>query len=617
MNEPANVSKKTTEISSIKLNSTFIDDIVICDSEDITKDQKQFGFYVWDGIYKTIEKNNKGSETEIQLSNFVMKSVFHLLNGSNNTNRIIFIQRSSGQKYFVDVLSSEMKPESFETILKSKRCTFFGNAYQLKRIFAKMMDEETEAITLDYLGWNQEHRLYAFANAIFSEPDIILVDKIGIVTVKQTNYYLPAFGFTNINSDDFRTERLYKYEPGQTNFEEWSRLFYEAFGSNAIIGLLFTISAIYRDIIFNSVGFFPFLFLFGDFGTGKTSFTENLLSLFGRDTVGTPLNNATIVALSRLVSSRCNSLFYFKEYTNETDSNAEDFILTAYDGAGRTTGIKSNDNKTKSYPVRSGLIFDGNHLPSQKSAILSRMVLLNFEISSFSTEQTNAFKKLKELEFDGLGIVLTEILSCRNIIEDKFASLYRQVSREIKNSTPKYPERILNHISLLYTIYKLLQEILKFPINDEIAKKTILDNAESINNLLAESSSVSVFWQSFAYCVKKGLITRYDETSQFGNRIGAIYRIKIEPAEDVVILQIKLPDYFPNYVKYCKENNIRFLDNSSLRMMLTSKSNKTFIPSTQKGRKLAYTDKQIGSCYQFYAEKTETGISINDVEINI
>jgi len=603
-----------TDIKPLTIFDSIIENTVINDSEDINLDYREYGFYIFDGRYRTIEKTTKGAEVTIDLSNFTMKSMFHLLNGSNNTYRIIFIQRQTGQKNFVEVYSSEMKPESFETILKSKRCTFFGNAYQLKRVFARMMDEETEAVILDYLGWNQEHNIYVFADALFnSKNELLKIDQLGIVATEETKYYLPSFGFANLKNEDFKTDRLYKFAPGTTDFKTWSLLFYQAFGSNAVIGMLYTILALYRDVIFAQVGFFPFLFLFGDFGTGKTSFTENLLSLFGRDIIGTPLNNATIVALSRLVSSRCNSLFYFKEYTNETDSNAEDFILTAYDGAGRTTGVKSNDNKTKSFPVRSALIFDGNHLPSQKSAILSRMILLNFESSTFTAEQTTAFKKLKDHTDHGLGNVLIELLKLRPIFEASFAGKFREVSRKIKDSGINLPERSINHTALLYAVFELLEKEIIFPFSMEVAKKVIVDNAENLNNLLTESSVISVFWQSFSFNLTKAQITRYDESS-FGSRNTAQFNLKYDPDP---LLQIKIPIYYPFYVKYCKDNNIRFLDSNSIRMILTSKSNTSFISSHQKGRNQSYTDKKFGSCYQFRADKTDTGIEINGIEINI
>ena len=612
----AKVQQIDTEIKTLTIIQSVLEKTAIIDSKDINSDQKEFGFYIWEGRYRTVETTARGSETVIELSNFTMKSMFHLQNGSNNTMRIIFIQRQSGQKHFVEVYASEMKIESFETILKSKRCTFFGNSYQLKRVFARMMDEETEAEILDYLGWNQEYKIYVFADSIFnSKNELLTVDQLGIITDKETKYYLPAFGFTNVNNENFKSDRLYKFEPGTADFKTWSLLFYQAFGSNAVIGMLYTILALYRDVIFAQVGFFPFLFLFGDFGTGKTSYTEKLLSLFGRDTIGTPLNNATIVALSRLVSSRCNSLFYFKEYTNETDSNAEDFILTAYDGAGRTTGVKTNDNKTKSFPVRSALIFDGNHLPSQKSAILSRMILLNFENSTFTAEQTTAFKKLKDFTDKGLGNVLIELLKLRPIFEQMFVGKYREVSRKIKDSGINLPERSINHTALLYSVFELLEKEISFPFSMEEVKKVIIDNAENLNNLLSESSAVSVFWQSFSFNLKKGLITKYDETSPMSNKDVSQFRLKQE--SEFQILQIKLPHYYPYYVKYCKDNNIRFLDQNSIKMILTAKSNKSFIHINQKGRNMAYTDKKFGSCYQFLVEKNETAIEINGIEINI
>jgi hypothetical protein len=320
----AKIQQISTENKPLTIIDSIIENTVIKDSVDINLDYKEFGFYIFEGRYRTLEKTNKGAEIVVVLSNFTMKSMFHLHNGSNNTLRIIFIQRQSGQKHFVEVYSSEMKSESFETILKSKRCTFFGNAYQLKRVFARLMDEETDAKILDYLGWNQEHQIYVFADSIFnSKNELLTANQLGIIAQENENFYLPAYGFVNVNNEDFKSDRLYKFEPGTADFKTWSLLFYQAFGSNALIGMLYTILALYRDVIFAQVGFFPFLFLFGDFGTGKTSYTENLLSLFGRDTIGTPLNNATIVALSRLVSSRCNSLFYFNPSCSFSLKNVE------------------------------------------------------------------------------------------------------------------------------------------------------------------------------------------------------------------------------------------------------------------------------------------------------
>lgn len=581
----------------------------IPDSESEYNDQRDFGFFIKKGKYYLTEYRKDDSVTK-ELSNFVMQSLFHLVNGTNNSKRIIKIQRNTGEISIIEVFSSEMKPDTFETILKSKRCTFFGSAYQLKIVFARLMDTETEAIILNVLGWNQEHQVYVFADAVFQNNEILNVNEIGIIETGEKRFYLPAFGLANDNNEDFETEKLYAFQPGEIGFAEWSELFYQSFGTNGAIGILFLILSIYRDIVFNQVRFFPFLFLFGDFGTGKTSFVERLLSLFGRDIIGTPLNNSTSIALSRLASTRINGLFYFKEYTSETDEKAQDFILTAYDGAGRTTGVKSNDNRTKSFPVRSGLIFDGNHLPTQKTAILSRMILLNFEESTFTEAQKAAYEKLKTAASNGLGKVLVEILENREKFEKGFKEAFDQNVKDLKEKYKQtFPERTLNHIALLVAPTKILWHSLNFPFDFKHVLLSIIENAENQNNLLKQSSAISIFWESFANNYKKGLIYRFDEM----NAKTASFNIK----ENEGIIQIKLINIYPYYVKYCRENNTQFLDQNSLKLILTSKSNNEFLRGTQKDRGPAYTDKKFGSCHQFAFCKIGESIQISGIEINL
>lgn len=586
----------------------------IPDSVDKNEDFRLYGFFKKGGEYYASE-DRRGKNNEVKLSNFVMESLFNLDNGTNNSKRIIKIQRNTGEISIIEVFSSETKLDTFETILKSKRCSFLGTANQLKTIFMRLMDVEAEAIILNVLGWNNEYQVYVFADAVFRNKEILKVNEIGIIEADEKRFYLPAFGLANSNNEDFETEKLYAFQPGETNFAEWSSLFFLSFGTNGAIGIMFLILSVFRDIVFNQVRFFPFLFLFGDFGTGKTSFVERLLSLFGRDIIGTPLNNATSIALSRLASTRINGLFYFKEYTSETDEKAQDFILTAYDGAGRTTGIKSNDNKTKSFPVRSGLIFDGNHLPTQKTAILSRMILLNFEESSFTEDQKKAYDKLKSAASKGLGKVLTEVLGMRELFEKEFKEAFTTNVSELKDKYKNtFPERTLNHIALLMTPAKILWNSLAFPFDFKGVLFSIIENAENQNKLLKQSGAISIFWEAFANNYKKGLIIKFDGM----NAKNAHFNIKENKNDETGgIIQIKLQNLFPFYTRYCKENNIQFLDQNSLRMLLTSKSNKDFIHGHQANRGATYTDKNFGSCYQFYYSKTGDSIFIAEIEISL
>jgi hypothetical protein len=113
----------------------------IPDSPLPEEELEQYGFYLYGSKYFTKEYKGKRL-VKIELSNFVGESLFHLVNGTNNSKRIIKLQRNTGEQHIVEIQSSEMKLEAFKTILKSKQCSFLSNTYQLERIFVKWMDNE-------------------------------------------------------------------------------------------------------------------------------------------------------------------------------------------------------------------------------------------------------------------------------------------------------------------------------------------------------------------------------------------------------------------------------------------------------------------------------------------
>lgn len=591
----------------------------IPDSSNPSNDLDTSGFYVENGKYFTIEIHGK-QKLKIELSNFVGLSLFHLNNGTNNTKRIFKIQRNTGEIYLIEVQSSEMKLDAFETILKSKQCTFYGNSLHLKRIFAQWMDNEIQANIIETLGWDYVFNVYAFSNAVFtSSGKILKVDDAGIIEDKENNmkYYLPAFGVSQIANQDYEDERKFLYQESEIDFEKWSKLYFDTFETNGGIAILFLILSIFWDIVYRQVGFFPFLFLFGAYGTGKTKMTEFLLRVFGNDFIGIPLDNATPVALSRTIASRNNTIFYLKEYSQESDNANQALILSAYDGSGRATGIKSNDNKTRVARVKSAIIFDGNHLPNQESAVLSRMVLLNFENNKFSEKQRNAYGELIKIKDLGFGNVLSDILQHREYFRQHFKSAFDENILELRESLKvDFAERTLQHIALILAPARLLVNTLPFPFSFNDITLAVVENGIEQNNLLKQTDKITIFWQSFAYNVRNGTLIQFIHDIPGSDNKRSHYRLKKEGSGES-ILQIKLQLIYPEYVRYCKNNNQKFLDQLSLKCLITSKSNKSFIKNTQQKRGEAYTDFYFGSCYQFRTELKESELSINEVVLNL
>src|SRR6056297_1544300 len=92
-----------------------------------TPDQKLEGFWIENGRYVTTYK-----KAQHPLSSFTMKFVYHLVDDSNDTTRIVLLERKTGERFLVEVKSSDLKLDKFEVIAKSHRCTFLGNTYNFK-----------------------------------------------------------------------------------------------------------------------------------------------------------------------------------------------------------------------------------------------------------------------------------------------------------------------------------------------------------------------------------------------------------------------------------------------------------------------------------------------------
>lgn len=592
----------------------------IPNSNDESKSLEENGFYISNGKYFTKEFHGKTSVT-VELSNFVGKSLFHLVDGSNNTKRIIQIQRNTGETYLIEVKSSEMKIDPFETIMKSIQCTFFGNGYHLKKIMANWMNSEVNVNSIEIMGYNREHDIYVFSNGVFTDSNkFISVNEAGIADLpdRGEKYYIPSFGLANINNPDFDQDRKFLFIAGSLNFEKWSSLYYDAFQTNGGIGILYLILSVFWDIIMEEVGFFPFLFLFGAFGTGKTKLVEYLLRIFGNDFKGISLGKSSSIGLSRTIASRNNSIFYLKEYTPETDLENQDLLLCAYDGAGRATGIKSNDNRTRVSQVKSAIILDGNHLPTSKTAVLSRMILLNAENNKYSVEQQKAYNELEAMHSCGFGLVFSEINELRSYFKNHFKTMYFENVRELRKTlNSDFAERTLKHVALILAPVKILQKQLNFPFTFEEIKSEVIDNANEQNKLLNETDEITIFWQAVSFLIKNNVLTEFRRDKLGDNLKISHYNIKHEGAGET-IFQIKPKSIFPEYVKYCRNNNIRSTDYNTLIKLLTSKANPHFIqPTAQSDRGRSYTDFYFKSCYQFRVEKSENTININNVEIDL
>jgi len=577
--------KKTLSKKSISKNEvSILEKPIEQSSKDPTKDFKDFEFYKQKGCYyikKMVGKHLKS----FRISNFLIESLYNLDNGTNNSKRIIKLQNRNGKINLIEVQSSETKLDSFETILKTHSCTFKGRSDDLKSIFEYLMDREKKAKEITTLGFQPESEMYAFADAVVDKNnELKKINELGIVENEKDLYYLPAFAPANVSNDLYESERLLAYRAGNLNFKTWADLFYKAYGLNGSIGIMYSILALFRDIVFKELRFFPFLFLFGDYGTGKTKYTNSILRMLG-NFEGTDVNQTTDTGLSRTVSQRVNSLFYFKEFSNQTDKKIYNFILTAYDGVGKTMGQKTVGNQTKNLLTKSGIIFDGNYLPIHKAAVYSRLIVLNFEKQTFSKTETEAFDVLKAQSQFGFSEVAKEILKNREYLKSNLSAKLEQNLQKINQNREldNLPARLKDHLALLVIPFQLLSDKLNFPFSLKDLQNQLIKNAKEQVEVLNEIKDITVFWQAMEYAKN----TTFKLTDKF-------YLTEIM-AENQGYIYIKYNSVFPFYVEYCKSNNYNISDKESLRNLLTSPANESFKPGATRK---TFTKRPLGTVYR-------------------
>ncbi len=570
------------------------------------------GYFIKNSCYYKYNYSKGNQKSEVKLSNFTMEIIYHFNDGTNDTKRLIKLKHHSGKLSWIEINNSQTSIEKFETILKSNKCSFLGSGYELKLIFADLMDKEKEAIYLHQLGYNNDENIYCFSNAIINQANkLIFVNDLGIIKDKK-DYYLPAHAGNNKIDKSFDNERKFIYKQGDIDLKEYLNTFFLAYGINAIIGISFLISSLFRDIVIKETNFFPFLFLFGKGGTGKSSYIDILTRVFGEKDTGSPIKGSSVKGIARKCSQRKNSMIFLKEYTNQIDDDMVYFFKNAYDGVTYTIAQNTTDSKTNTFIVESGIILDGNSLPTKEGPMFERVIILNFNDNIFNYDQGEAYKKLKDQSDIGLGQVLFQILKERKYFDSEYKKSFRTIinllktDKDVSQDIKHLPERILKHTAFILTPIWIFYKKLKFITENqyqELEQKIFLDAIEK-NEMTIELSDVNNFWESLNFEISKSF-TNFALNKQY----------QIDKFEKILYLKFK--ETFPFYVDYCQKLKINFLDTTTLKKVLTSEP--YFIPSTQKGRDKAIVVKGFGSCYQFRITiNNETDkISINDKIMNL
>ena len=532
--------------------------------------ENEFGITVQN---RSFYKINEGKKK--RLSNFAMQILVNIEDNPHNTIKIIKLQRYDWQEPKLLFLRSEkLTFYNIKPVLISSSVTFSGTGNDWNNVLEFLLQRErtVKLIGAENLGWQNNERFYVFANAIVDQQgNIFKPNNQGFLTLDKQTYFLPAFSsmeetVNNQNIVDTEFLKNYPLRLGKIDFSQWTEYLTGAYGEKAYIGILFTITAIFRDIVFNTVKI-PYLYLFGEYNTGKTSFILNFLSLFTTDE-GTSLSSST-KAILRTPSQVKNSLVYFKEFDKNVIKDIENPLLSLYDGVTRNIAKKTTNNATHKNKVHSLMIFDGNYMPSLKPNLFSRFVIISFD-GHYTQENLYYYNLLQEAKEEGLGQVFAEILSKREIFEQNFEQTFKQIRTQHKLFTDnRFDSRVKDHFALFLAVYKTLQASLEFSFTqDELTsylERLMKEQQDSLNDI----NDLHVFWEAFNHNISTNILI--DD-----------YHYKV--CRDRNILAIDYNGVYEKYVEYCKNQDIPSTDKKTIEKLLTSPANTSYI-KPDKGKK--------------------------------
>jgi len=559
----------------------------IPDSINEDTDQANKKYYIKNSSYH-VKKKVGDTYVEKDMSNFIMKTLYFIPGNLEKSKRIIALQNRNGDNDVISVSPKELKYNNIEEHLLSRGSyAFWGSNEIYKRILVDLDRDKKTAIEPDYIGYQERTNCFVLGAGVLKNNQYIPSNRHGVVNLGNINIYLPAFSEFNKNSKDYENTRSFNYKKGKLSFERWASLFYKAFGEKAMVGIFFAIGSLFRDILMKELSAFPHLFLFGDYGTGKTTFTKMIISLFGPEQDGISLDGvSTIKGIARSMNQINNGIIYLKEMSPEYEKKLKGIILCAYDNGVSAKGILSTDNRTQNDEYLSSLIFDGNYLPTSSSALVSRMNLLVFRKKKLKKVEVEAFRELDANIKFGFGAVLSEILNQRSYFEEFFRDCFDDVYQELKSEHQEandVDERNIKNTAFYLSIFKCLKNKLNFPFEYDVFYELIRRLESDQDDLLKRVGDINKFWSVL------------DTLKILGKLRSNLF--KVYDKDERKVFAIQFGGIYSEYVSYCISQKEDHADKNSLRTLLINQD--YFIPTTQKKIGVATTVKGMNSVYLF------------------
>lgn len=461
---------------------------------------KEFGNY--------IAKRQRGKSIVLEpISNFVMKIIATHETPSGIMREIAFVGENGRQSSSFTASAEDIASIRNFTVFCFSKGNFVwrGQQEDLMTIWEDeflMMDEGRHIVEPDHIGWIESEKMWVFGNVAIDQdgkelrPDkghTFWIEKKGIkavsLSVGATDKNIIADGVPCLSTVEFP-------------MEEVMRRLSDAIGENEAKQCLGWVTAVaFLEDVFDRYGSFPFLFITGKRGSGKSTVAEWLMNFFGLENSGKMASETTAVAIQRYMSYYSSLPVFIDEYRNTDNVKYKTGMLrNAYNRQSAGKGTREGWG-VREAKIRGTVLISGEETP-EDNALMTRCIpiMLYTKNRAASSGDNFAWFMSNKRKFSNH---ILQILRNKNKLMKVFFDVFEE-ARLFFISEGRDERTAINYATIAAGYAAA------FGDKDTDFAKWISAETARVQSEFDEEQSTEVFWEYLSAMRTKGIIdTKY------------------------------------------------------------------------------------------------------------
>lgn len=391
--------------------------------------QRDITFKIQDNSYYKI-KMVKDDQVEIRVSNFIINLTANV-HTAEGLMRMINLESDIYEKSsdFVVKASDLSSAKSFKEIcLSHGNFIWFGNDTDLTTLVHDVIDTSKyiEINMYPSIGRNGDYWIfknYAFYGGIRFEPSSYFENN--------PVYRINERGHTYTKSNCSKLPMI-NGEHGSMPIGDVAKLFEQSWGFPGVIAFLYTLSCFFSEDMHEHYQCFPFLFLYGEKSSGKTSLADTIVGIFGIPSNANVYNIglSTVKGLEQIAYFYSSIPVIFDEYRND-DQNIRGKLGWLRSAYNRQESGRSNKerNAFNTFVPKSPFIIVGEDSP-EDAALESRCVQLSINKRLRGGDSYKYFKQIRSMR-DDLDFIALNVF---RKFDDYKSNFLKEIKKELKEN---------------------------------------------------------------------------------------------------------------------------------------------------------------------------------------